>query len=1186
MKKILICLLFTVQGFAISAQNFNFWNNGYIDCTNCPMDTLPHQKAFSCSHTSALYYDPALFAQQPSSNVKYVRINFVFVQKDDGTGNFNENESEHTQIFDDIITSMNSKMANLNVNSCGGTLSDTKIQFVANKIYKKNSYYWNNDNDLNFYKCPDRENWYLKNLADEIDSDPNIPLGIDIFFTVGNNAYTNNVLNCTDTTVYSGCDFACSLYPTDDINDGSYIHMPDSYAKYYWMKNSAVYQYNTPWINGVYNWYVNGMAVILIHELGHSLFLNHEYTCLNHNIMDPSGSSNSLHDYFTTNQITAMHRALSVLNVRKFVECPTNAQNDPLTISNNGLIDFGISFFRNIIVANNSTLRITCDVLMQGNSKIIVQPGSTLILDGGKLTTTCSTLWSGIEVWGNTNQHQFTINGVCNQGTCILTNGATVENAEDGVTNWKKDDYNSIGGIIQANNANFINNWRAVSFMAYYNFNPNNPPLIVNDLSRFEHCNFKTTANLLNGDPFYTFISMWKVKGIQFKGCLFENSNPNATTPNQLGSGIVTADADFTVDGYCSDPYVSPCPGAEFTKTNFTHLNYGINAGTVETNNTYAVGNSIFTNCQVGIYNTGVNNPTLTGNQFLYNSSYSPITQGTGISFIGGTGYTIEENAFTASTTGITTIGAWMQNTGGNANQIYRNTVSSYTYGFISAGQNRNSDGTVGLQFLCNTFSNGSYDIYSKIATGVLYNGCRKNQGEYISSTNIISAGNKFSSLALPKYNIRNNSSFLMNYYYGTGANEYPAVVTALVNRIASTTNNTCPCNNGGGGNRAMTTLNDLESVYFAEKEQETIYRSKLASLIDGGNTDYMVNEVENSWPDETWQLRYELLSKSPYLSEDVLSKSSDKPSVLPNPILFEIYRANPEGLNNEAIIDNLGEKPNPMSEWMIDSLRNARKKITYRTTIEGNIANHSTIKDRTCLNIIKNVLSDTNGVDHTKLQTWLANMNSFNTEIMAVNDLCQTGNYSYAETILNNMPLKFNFAPDELAEYQTFVQLFGYLKNLYQNSRTIYQLDSAELEQIKLLADDGFGLGKIYSQNICRLYGFIYDPIFDLEEEMPSLKHSYSTESQNIENINNESFLVYPSPATEWIVIKWNLLARDNNAYVKIINPDSKIQSTIQLGSLQGEQVIDVHDWPKGTYIYSVVEFGETIHSDKIVIN
>ncbi len=1186
MKKLLFYIIIAIQSFAISAQNFNFWDNGYLDCTDCPIDTLQHQKTISCSHTSTFYNDPSFYAQQPSSNVKYVRINFIFVQKDDGTGNFNENDSEHTQIIDDIIASMNMKMSNLNINSCGGTLTDTKIQFVANKIYKKNSYYWNNDNDLNLYKCPNRGDWYLKSLADEIDSDPNIPLGIDIFFTVGNNSYINNVLNCTPSTVYTGCNYACSLFPSDNFNDGSYIHMPDSYAKYYWMKNSAVFQYNTPWINGVYTWYVNGMAVLLIHELGHSLDLYHEYSCPNHNIMDPSGASSSLHDYFTTNQITQMHRALSVLNVRKYVECPSNAQNDPLTISSDALIDFGVSFFRDIIVANNSTLRITCDVLMQGNSRLIVQPGSTVILDGGKLTTTCQTLWQGIEVWGTSNQHQFTINGVCNQGTCILTNGATIENAKEGITNWKPEDYNSIGGIIQATDANFINNWRAVSFMAYYNYNPNNPSQIVNDLSRFEHCNFKTTANLLNGDPFYTFVSMWKVKGVKFKGCLFENSNPNATTLDLLGSGIITADADFTVDGYCSDPYVTPCPEAEFTKTNFTHLKYGINAGKAETNNTYAVSNSIFTNCQIGIYNIGVNNSTIIGNQFIYNSSYSPITQGNGLNFNTCTGYTIEENTFSSNSFPLTSIAAYMVNGGPNANQVYRNNISSFTYGLCSVGQNRNSDGTIGLQFLCNTFSSGSYDIYAKVLTDQTNCGMRKNQGEYISSTNIISAGNKFSSLALPYYNIRNNSNFLMNYYYGTGANEYPAIVTNLVNRIAATTNNTCPCNNGGGGTRAMTALSDLESVYLAEKEQEANFKGKLASMIDGGNTDNMINEVENSWPDDTWQLRYELLSKSPYLSEDVLSKSLEKPSVLPNPILFEIYRANPEGLNCDAMIDRLGEKPNPMSEWMIDSLRNDRKKITYRTTLEGNIANHSTLKERACLNIIKNILSDTNGVDHTELQAWLANMNSFNAEIMTVNDLCQTGKYSSAETILNNMPSKFNFTSDELAEYQTFVQLFGHLKNLHQSSRTIYQLDSAELQQVKLLADEGFGPGKIYSQNICRLYGIIYDPIIDLEEEMPTLKHSYSVEEQSIENNCKESFLVYPSPATEWILIKWNLLTENKDTYVKFVNSDSKEQSTISLEALQGEQVIDVHDWPHGTYVYYVVESGKTMQSDKIVIN
>lgn len=243
----------------------------------------------------------------PASNStsKVVKLNFIFVQKDDGTGNFQQGDPEHKQIYNDILTAMNSTLINMNTAACGGTTVDTKIQFEMNKIYIQDTYLWNNDHDLNTYKCPDRYNWYLKDLAQQIDNDPSIPKGIDIFFTCGGTAYTANIIN--NDSLYRGVNYACSMFPSLNINDGSYVHMPDAFIKYYWMKHFATIQYGEPWIPVVYGWYVGSMANALNHELGHSFALGHDYTCTGHNIMDNAGIS--ARDFMTDPQIAKIHRS-------------------------------------------------------------------------------------------------------------------------------------------------------------------------------------------------------------------------------------------------------------------------------------------------------------------------------------------------------------------------------------------------------------------------------------------------------------------------------------------------------------------------------------------------------------------------------------------------------------------------------------------------------------------------------------------------------------------------------------------------------------------------------------------------------------------------------------------------------------------------------------------------------------
>lgn len=857
-----------------------------------------------------------------------------------------------------------------------------------------------------------------------------------------------------------------------------------------------------------------------------------------------------------------------------------NFSDKDLTINSNVIWEDERTIKSNIVIESGRTLTVSPDAIikMSANKKIVVKPGGKLIIDGGRITSFCESPWQGIEVWGTANQHQYNVNGICYQGTLILENGGTIENAIEGIVNWKPDDYNSMGGIIQATNANFINNWRAVSFMPYNNFNPSIPSQIMNDLSGFWNCNFETTRNLYNNEPFYSFVTMWKVKGIQFIGCRFSNSNPAASSIYDLGSGITSVDAEYNLNSYCTSS-TKPCPEEAIVKNQFSRLMYGINAGKSETNYSYTILNSVFTNCFYGIYNSGVNNPIINKNQFVYDNLYSPITQGVGLFFNTGSGYSIEENSFYSSTSGITTIAAYMVNGGSNANQIYLNTISSFTYGLCSVGQNRSQDGTTGLQFLCNNFSGGKLaDIYCKTLSGCNINGGKKNQGDPN-----LSAGNRFSNIAVGGYNIKNNSGYMMNYYYGSGANEYPTVTTTNVYKYAATTNNSCACSGGGTKASSTTAFAALESTFISEKTMEINYRNQLKALIDGGSTEMLVDLVKHSWPNDTWKLRSALIEKSPFLSEDVLSESAERTSVLPNPILFEIYKLNPEGLSNESIIQYLSIKPNPMSEWMLDSLINTRKIKTFRTILEENISVHASLKHQVGLKIINNILNDTNGIDHYRLQIWLNNLNNYSAEIMAINDYCQIGNYQLAKSILDNIPSKFELSNDEQKEYQTFAELFSYLKSFHNDSIAIYQLDSEQVEKIKLLADDGFGFGKLYAQNICSMYGYRYDPIIEIEDDALTLK-SYSIPKQN--DPLEQLISIYPSPADSWLAIKWKILPLEDDLIIEIYNSSGMKQTETKINKNEGETVIDIHDWPAGTYFYKINKSVEMIQSGKIVIN
>ncbi|MFN3316997.1 MAG: hypothetical protein ACK40K_09315, partial [Raineya sp.] len=193
---------------------------------------------------------------------------------------------------------------------------------------------------------------------------------------------------------------------------------------------------------------------------------------------------------------------------------------------------------QDLIIKSGNTLTVKCKVNMPENGKIIVEQGAKLVIDGGRITNDCYLMWQGIEVWGNTNLSHTN----ANQGVLELINGAIIENAVNAVTTWKPNDWSKSGGIIRASNSIFRNNRRSVEFRSYPKTNT----------SYFDKCIFENTRRLNSGYMGTDYmVTMENVSGVKFRGCDFEDSNPEANQFYFLKSAIYSSDSYFEVAPYC-----------------------------------------------------------------------------------------------------------------------------------------------------------------------------------------------------------------------------------------------------------------------------------------------------------------------------------------------------------------------------------------------------------------------------------------------------------------------------------------------------------------------------------------------------------------------------------------------------------------------------------------------------------
>ena len=299
----------------------------------------------------------------------------------------------------------------------------------------------------------------------------------------------------------------------------------------------------------------------------------------------------------------------------------------------------------------------------------------------------------------------------------------------------------------------------------------------------------------------------------------------------------------------------------------------------------YEKNEASFSNNGTGISVSGNNHATVTRCQFDLSLTPGLSYGTTGLELSACTGFLVEGNAFSRSTSSFPTYGIKAVGTGISNNSLYRNTFSGLTYGIHTSGDNGGSFS--GLRFSCNTFSQNTHDIY--VASGQV----AETQGNSAAG-----ADNSFSSGATGNFEVL-NPRFQLDYYYSSGGSHSPTVHTsnvllhpnALANGCASTL-----CT-GGGVIKGLTEYRELSNSingasadnYDADGKADRIavlqemsdITSENIRGIEGGDTiDVDILKDWFSTVNETW-------SKYSLAETEYFSNENNTPTLLGIPALL-----------------------------------------------------------------------------------------------------------------------------------------------------------------------------------------------------------------------------------------------------------------------------------------------------------
>jgi hypothetical protein len=423
--------------------------------------------------------------------------------------------------------------------------------------------------------------------------------------------------------------------------------------------------------------------------------------------------------------------------------------------------------------------------------------------------------WPGIVVKGDpTKNARDNAHGqVIIDGYDIATDFVLIQNAKTAITSID-------GGIIKCVKAVFRNCSTAVDIKPYLSPSNNDENESSFGLTTFEVTD-QITRYFTNDNMYMHYlhdfhevvhVKLDGVRGIDFAGCIFRNTDPRNTSAyggtgghtNARGTGIKSLNSTYALhkDGIPVYDDIKKCisyPG--FAKCEFHDLSFGIvasnNAGST-VNTEIGIQDAIFNNNHDGIVFTDGNNIKIYTSAFAYNSATSLFPAGLPASHMHfiqswkSKQNVIYDNTFTSNEPVSDFIEIVNQFNNYDMTKVQNNTFTSNAVlppsstGCIAVkilGDNLNTD------IKCNTFSD-KFNFCITIPSGAL-----KNQG-----SSSLSAGNTFPICVGGEMHIQNQSPNNFDYYFKGSAENPNCHTPSTVNTfdISLTPSGKSPREEGG----------------------------------------------------------------------------------------------------------------------------------------------------------------------------------------------------------------------------------------------------------------------------------------------------------------------------------------------------------------------------------------------------
>jgi len=181
-------------------------------------------------------------------------------------------------------------------------------------------------------------------------------------------------------------------------------------------------------------------------------------------------------------------------------------------------------------------------------------------------------------------------------------------------------------------------------------------------------------------------------------------------------------------------------------------------------------------------------------------------------------------------------------------------------------------------------------------------------------------------------------------------------------------------------------------------------------------------------------------------------------------------------------------------------------------------------------------------------------------------------------------MPTLYAYEEDEITEHNYYTEMLNLQISLANDERTIFELDSTEVNNLVFIADNSNRTAGAQAKGILEFaYGHHYCNCIDADTS--GYKSSVSFDPASFEKMFGVEIVVEPNPAKEWVGFNYSLHDDNSESIINISDISGKLVAVLPITGKQGQKIWDTRKIKSGVYFYTLNVSGFN-KSGKIVIS